>query len=83
MKKVISFLTLISFILCFSSCGMKDCKCLSSNTITQNDSLINQETYEVSNSTRNSCEEFNADSTYVMDEANHIVVHHTIVCNDK
>jgi hypothetical protein len=83
MKKVIPFMTLVSFILCFSSCSMKECRCLSSNTITQNDSLIQQESYEVSNSTRNSCDEFNADSTYIMDEALHIVVHHTVECQEN
>ena len=30
--------------ICFASCGMKECRCYSTNVLTQNDSIINNST---------------------------------------
>ena len=52
MKKIKSFILVTAAVLCFTSCGMKECKCVSTNQITKNDSLIEFRTDTVSNFTR-------------------------------
>ena len=83
MKKIIGSFIFLACLLGLSSCGMKECKCYSTNLITQNDSVVQNKIDTVSNFTRNTCEEFNNDSTYVMDEANHIIVQHSIRCEEE
>ena len=78
MKRIISLLTLLAFVIGFSSCGMKECKCYSTNVITQNDSIIQNETDTVNNFTRGNCEEFNKDEVLTMDSVT--TVHHSIFC---
>ncbi len=67
--------------ICFASCGMKECRCYSTNVLTQNDSIINNSTDTVSNFTRNNCEDFNKDETLQMDSVT--TVHHSIICTDN
>lgn len=78
MKKIISLFTLLACGIGFSSCGMKECKCYSTNVITQNDSIIQNETDTVNNFTRGDCEEFNKDEVLNMDSVT--TVHHSIIC---
>lgn len=84
MKKTIGLISLTACLLGLASCGMKECRCYSTNVITQTDpitqidSTIKDETDTVNNFTRNTCEEFNKDETYQMDS--NTVVHHTIYC---
>lgn len=67
--------------ICFASCGMKECRCYSTNVLTQNDSIINNSTDTVSNFTRNNCEDFNKDEILQMDSVT--TVHHSIICTDN
>ena len=67
--------------ICFASCGMKECRCYSTNVLTQDDSIINNSTDTVSNFTRNNCEDFNKDETLQMDSVT--TVHHSIICTDN
>lgn len=83
MKKIIGSLTLLACIIGFSSCGMKECECYSTNVTMKNDSIIHCATDTVSNFTRGTCDEFNQDVTYVMDESTNVNVHHTIICNEN
>ncbi len=78
MKKIICSLAFLAAVLCFSSCGMKECKCYSTNVITQNDSIIQDATDTVDNYTRTSCNEFNKDEVYNMDSVT--TVYHSIFC---
>ncbi len=78
MKKIAVILCTIAGILCFVSCGMKECNCISSNVVMQNDSIITNETDTVSDFTRGDCEDFNRDEVFVMDSVTN--VHHTIIC---
>jgi hypothetical protein len=79
MKKTISLFILLACIIGFSSCGMKNCKCYSTNVITR-DTIIQNETDTVNNSTRGSCEEFNKDETMILDSVTN--VHHIIFCEE-
>ncbi|MBR3559618.1 MAG: hypothetical protein IKN78_12210 [Bacteroidales bacterium] len=81
MKKIFTLFGLISVMICFASCGMKECRCYSTNVLTQNDSIINNSTDTVSNFTRNNCEDFNKDETLQMDSVT--TVHHSIICTDN
>ena len=78
MKRIISLFTLLVCVIGLSSCGMKECKCYSTNVITQNDSIIQNETDTVNNYTRGNCEEFNKDEVLNMDSVT--TVHHSIIC---
>lgn len=84
MKKTIGLISITACLLGLASCGMKECRCYSTNVITQPnpitqiDSTIKDETDTVSNFTRNTCEEFNKDETFQMDS--NTTVHHTIIC---
>ncbi len=81
MKKIFTLFGLISVMICFASCGMKECRCYSTNVLTQDDSIINNSTDTVSNFTRNNCEDFNKDETLQMDSVT--TVHHSIICTDN
>lgn len=81
MKKLMGFIGVTAAVLCFTACGMKECKCISSNRITQNDSLISFMTDTVSNQTRGNCEDFNVDETMEMDT--NIVIHHILLCEEN
>jgi hypothetical protein len=86
MKKTIGLISLTACILGLTSCGMKECKCYSTNVITQTnpvtqvDSIIQNATDTVNNFTRGICEEFNKDETFQMDS--NTTVHHSIICMD-
>lgn len=80
MKRIISLFILLACVIGFSSCKMKDCKCYSTNVITQVDSIVKNETDTVENFTRGSCEEFNKDEIIIMDSVTNI--HHTIFCEE-
>ena len=77
MKKIFGFICVLAGIISFSSCNMKDCKCYSTNQVTQNDSIVRIEVDTVNNVTRNNCEDFNVDEVMNMDSS--IVVHHILV----
>ncbi len=81
MKKIKSFILVTAAVLCFTSCGMKECKCVSTNQITKNDSLIEFRTDTVSNFTRGNCDEFNVDETMQMDT--NIIIHHILLCEEN
>lgn len=81
MKKLVGFIWVTAAIICFTACGMKECKCVSSNRITQNDSLISFTTDTVNNYTRGTCEEFNVDETLEMDT--NVFVHHILLCEEN
>ena len=87
MKKTIGLISLTACILGLNSCGMKECRCYSTNVIiqtdpvTQIDSIIQNATDTVNNFTRTTCEEFNKDETYRMDS--NTIVHHSIFCMDN
>lgn len=81
MKKIVCFITFATCLLGLSSCGMKECKCYSTNVITQNDSIIQDATDTVSNFTHGTCEEFNKDEIFQMDS--NTTVHHSIICMDN
>lgn len=78
MKKTIAFFSLIICIAAFSSCGMKECRCYSTNRVTQNDSIIENITDTVPNFTRGNCEDFNKEETLSIDSVTFI--HHTLTC---
>lgn len=50
MKKIISLFILLACIIGLTSCKMKECKCYSTNVITQVDSIIQNEPDTVNNS---------------------------------
>lgn len=87
MKKTICLVSLTACILGMSSCGMKECKCYSTNVITQTnpvtqtDSIIQNVTDTVSDFTRGTCEEFNKDEIFHMDS--NTTVYHSIICMDN
>lgn len=87
MKKTISLISLTACLLGLASCGMKECRCYSTNLITQTtpvthiDSIIQNTTDTVSDYTRGTCEEFNTDEYFQMDS--NITVHHTVICTDN
>ncbi len=78
MKKLIGFIWIIIAVIAFASCGMKECKCFSTNVIKQADTLVSNITDTVSNFTRGDCQEFEKSETYTMDT--NIVIYHTVVC---
>ena len=80
MKKIFSFICILAGILSLSSCKMKDCKCYSTNQVTQNDSIVRIEVDTVNNVTRNNCADFNVDEVMNMDSG--IVIHHILVCEE-
>ena len=63
-----------------SSCGTKECECYSTNIVKRADSLIQNTTDTVVNYTHGSCEEFNLDSVYVLNDSLDINVYHTLRC---
>lgn len=81
MRKILGFIWMLAGILCISGCSMKECKCLSSNQVMQNDSLIRIEVDTVKNVTRNSCEDFNVDEVMTMDST--ITIHHVLICQEN
>ena len=81
MKKLMGFIWVIAAVLCITACGMKECKCVSTNKITQNDSVISFTTDTVSNNTRGNCEDFNVDEILNMDT--NIIIHHILLCEDN
>lgn len=81
MKKIVVILCTIAGILCFASCGMKECNCISTNVVTLNDSIISNEIDTVNNFTRGDCESFNKDETFDMDSVRH--VHHVVLCKEN
>ena len=64
-----------------NSCGMKECKCVSSNEVFQNDSLINYTVDTVINNTRDDCSLFDKNETLFMDT--NIYVHHILICQEN
>ena len=78
MKKVLGIIWVIAGILCLSSCSMKECKCISTNVVIQNDSIVSTEVDTVHNSTRGECEDFNIDEVENMET--NIFIHHILEC---
>jgi hypothetical protein len=82
MKKLVCTLGVIFGLLLLNSCGMKECKCVSTNTIVQNDSIIRTDRVDtVYNNTRGKCEDFNINQVLTMDTG--VVVYHTMTCMDN
>lgn len=80
MKKLVCTLSVIFGILLLNSCGMKECKCVSSNQVFQNDSIINYSVDTVFNNTRGDCGVFDKDEILNMDT--NIFVHHILICQE-
>ncbi len=80
MKKTFGFIGVLAGILSLSSCNMKDCKCYSTNQVTQNDSIVRFEVDTVENATRGNCADFNVDEVMNMDSG--IVIHHILLCEE-
>ncbi|MBQ1780409.1 MAG: hypothetical protein II001_03135 [Bacteroidales bacterium] len=82
MKKLVCTLGVIFGLLLLNSCGMKECKCVSTNKIVQNDSIIRTDRVDtVYNNTRGKCEDFNINQVLTMDTG--VVVYHTMTCMDN
>jgi hypothetical protein len=83
MKNIALFLCTIVLVLCFASCGMKECECYTSNVITENGVVLERSlgVDTVSNFTRGECEDFNRDEILKMDSVTE--VHHVISCMEK
>lgn len=81
MKKLVCTVSVLFGILLLSSCGMKQCKCLSYNTITENDSIIRDTVNTVFNDTRGNCEDLNKKEVFQMDS--NVYLHHTLICQDN
>ena len=82
MKKLVCTLGVIFGLLLLNSCGMKECKCVSTNKIVQNDSIIRTDRLDtVYNNTRGKCEDFNINQVLTMDTG--VVVYHTMTCMDN
>lgn len=82
MKKLVCTLGVIFGLLLLNSCGMRECKCVSTNKIVQNDSIIRTDRVDtVYNNTRGKCEDFNINQVLTMDTG--VVVYHTMTCMDN
>lgn len=81
MKKIVCISSILLGILLLNSCGMKECKCVSSNEVFQNDSLINYTVDTVINNTRDDCSLFDKNETLFMDT--NIYVHHILICQEN
>ncbi len=82
MKKLICTLGVVFSLLLLNGCGMKECKCVSTNKIVQNDSIIITDRVDtVYNNTRDKCEAFNMMDTLSMDTS--IVIYHILSCKDN
>ena len=81
MKKTIAILGLFLCMAGFYSCGMKECRCYTTNVIIQSDTLVKNETDTVSNFTRGECEDFNKEEVLTMDSTT--FVHHSIICMEE
>lgn len=81
MKRILGFIWIMAAILCMVGCSMKECKCLSSNQVVQNDSIVSFEVDTVNNSTRGNCEDFNVDEVLTMDS--NTTVYHILICQEN
>ena len=83
MRTIFCNLLVLFGILSLAGCSMKECKCLSSDKLYQNDILDprTDTAFTVYNYTRSDCEQFNADEKYVMDSVTY--VHHFVICQEN
>ena len=83
MKKIFCCLWVLTGILSLTSCGTKECKCLTSDKLYQNDSLDarTDTVFTVYNYTKSDCEQFNEDEKVVMDSVTYI--HHKVICEEN
>jgi hypothetical protein len=80
-KLVVCIVGIMAALLLLNGCGMKECKCLSSNQVSQNDSIIKYTVDTVYNNTRGDCGIFDKDEIFHMDT--NIQVHHIITCQEN
>lgn len=80
MKKLICTLGVIFGLLLLNGCGMKECKCVSTNTITQNDT-IDYRVDTVFNYTRGDCKDFEKNETLKMDSITFVT--HIMICQQN
>lgn len=83
MKKLTLILGVACALLLLNSCGMKECKCVSSNEVTDNGVVVGYSVDTVYNSTRDNCSSFNTDEVMQMDSAATRIVHHILVCEEN
>ena len=83
MRKVFCYLLVLTGILCMTSCGSKECKCLTSDKLYQNGILDTRTdtAFTVYNYTKSDCEQFNEDEKVVMDSVTYIL--HKVICEDN
>lgn len=81
MRKGFGIIMVLAIIICMASCKMKECKCYSTNVLTQNDSIVQTATDTVNDFTRGECEDFNEEESLTMDS--NTVIHHTIFCSEN
>lgn len=83
MKQLICIVSVFFGLLLLNGCGMKECKCVSTNKIVQNDSITKTDREDtVYNNTHGKCEDFNTTSqTFSIDSD--VVVYHTLLCEDN
>ena len=83
MRKIICILLVFMGILFLAGCNMKECECLVSDKLYQNDILdVRTDTaFTVYNYTRSDCGQFNEDEKVVMDSVTYI--HHVVICPEN
>lgn len=81
MKKIICSLILLACVIGLISCGMKECKCLSNNIITEDGIIIDNTTDTVNNFTRGDCEEFNMEEEMALDT--NIFIRNIVTCVEE
>ena len=83
MRKLVCILLVLVGILSLTSCRMKECKCLTSDKLYQNDVLDarTDTVFTVYNYTKSDCEQFNEDEKIVMDSATYIL--HKVICEEN
>lgn len=82
MKNIIiktSFFTVA--IIFLTGCGMKDCRCYSTNKVMENDSLIMVSVDTVANHTKGLCEDFNKEEVSSLDSMR--IVEHRLICEQE
>lgn len=83
MRKLLFYLVFLVGLLSLTGCGMKECKCLTSDKLYQNDVLDarTDTVFTVYNYTKSDCEQFNEDEKIVMDSATYIL--HKVICEEN
>ncbi len=80
-NNIIKISTFAISLVFFSSCSMKDCKCISKKVISENDSIVEVIIDDVKNNSRHHCENLNKEETMILDSVR--TIDYSLVCIEE